>query len=156
MSPSSSPILVPPRYATPFVVRRKFQGIVGKRRAGENLEVLTQAHAAYMGLKQNAPLIRGRGANVFTQWVGDPDALGRRHVGELRVPAVLHRHHVAYRLVLDRLELIASMKATGSQFFRVITDPCIMHFARPQQAAYVVCAVRCRCCHFALPACQLT
>ena len=76
MSPRNTPILIPPHYATPFVVRRRFQGIVGKRRSGENLEVLTQAHAAYMGLKQNAPLIRGRGANVFTQWVGDPDALG--------------------------------------------------------------------------------
>jgi nanoRNase/pAp phosphatase (c-di-AMP/oligoRNAs hydrolase) len=76
MPPRNGPILIPPRYATPFVVRRKFQSVVGKRRTGENLEVLTQAHAAYMGLKQYAPQIRGRGANVFTQWVGDPDALG--------------------------------------------------------------------------------
>ena len=36
----------------------------------------TQAHAAYMGLKRSAKAIRGRGANIFTQWVGDPDALG--------------------------------------------------------------------------------
>jgi len=72
----NGPILIPPNYATPFVVRRRFQSIIGKRRTGENVEVLTQAHAAYVGLKQNAALIRGRGANVFTQWVGDPDALG--------------------------------------------------------------------------------
>lgn len=76
MPSRNGPILTPPRYATPFVVRRKFEGILGKRRAAENLEVLTQAHAAYMGLKQNASAIRGSGANVFTQWVGDPDALG--------------------------------------------------------------------------------
>ena len=29
-----------------------------------------------MGLKRSAAAIRGRGANIFTQWVGDPDALG--------------------------------------------------------------------------------
>jgi nanoRNase/pAp phosphatase (c-di-AMP/oligoRNAs hydrolase) len=72
----NGPILIPPRHATSFVVRRRFQGIVGKRRSAENLDVLTAAHAAYMGLKGNAPAIRGRGANIFTQWAGDPDALG--------------------------------------------------------------------------------
>jgi nanoRNase/pAp phosphatase (c-di-AMP/oligoRNAs hydrolase) len=69
-------VLAPPRIAGPHVVRRRFQGIVGKRRAMENLEVLSLAHAAYMGLKRSAKAIRGKGANVFTQWVGDPDALG--------------------------------------------------------------------------------
>jgi nanoRNase/pAp phosphatase (c-di-AMP/oligoRNAs hydrolase) len=49
---------------------------MGKRRAMENVAVLSQAHAAYMGLKRSAKAIRGRGANIFTQWVGDPDALG--------------------------------------------------------------------------------
>ncbi len=69
-------ILSPPRPAGPYVVRRRFQGIIGKRRAVENIAVLTQAHSAYMGLKRSAKAIRGRGANIFTQWVGDPDALG--------------------------------------------------------------------------------
>ena len=69
-------ILSPPRNASASVVRRRFQGILGKRRTLENLAVLTQAHAAYMGLKRSAKAIRGRGANIFTQWVGDPDALG--------------------------------------------------------------------------------
>ena len=69
-------ILTPPRIAGPHVVTRRFQGIVGKRRTIENLELLSLAHAAYMGLKRSAKAIRGRGANVFTQWVGDPDALG--------------------------------------------------------------------------------
>ena len=53
-----------------------FPGLLGKRRTLEILPVLTQAHAAYMGLKRSAKAIKGRGANVFTQWVGDPDALG--------------------------------------------------------------------------------
>jgi len=69
-------ILKPPRLAGPGVVRRRFQKILGKRRTVENLAVLTQAHAAYMGLRRSAKAIRGRGANIFTQWVGDPDALG--------------------------------------------------------------------------------
>jgi nanoRNase/pAp phosphatase (c-di-AMP/oligoRNAs hydrolase) len=69
-------ILEPPRPPGPHVVRRRFQGILGKRRAMENIAVLAQAHAAYMGLKRSAKAIRGRGANIFTQWTGDPDALG--------------------------------------------------------------------------------
>ena len=58
------------------VVVSRFGKILGKRRAKENLAILAQAHAAYMGLKRSAAAIRGRGANIFTQWVGDPDALG--------------------------------------------------------------------------------
>ncbi|MCG6921096.1 MAG: hypothetical protein LJF15_08445 [Acidobacteria bacterium] len=74
--PRNGPVLIPPRRANNFVVRRRFQGFVGKRRSAEILPVLTEAHAAYMGLKLNSSSIRGRGANIFTQWVGDPDALG--------------------------------------------------------------------------------
>ncbi len=69
-------ILLAPRPAGPHVVRRRFQGILGKRRTMENIAVLAQAQGAYMGLKRSAKAIRGRGANIFTQWVGDPDALG--------------------------------------------------------------------------------
>ena len=58
------------------VVQRRFIPLLGKRRTLEILPVLTQAYAAYCGLKRSAKAIRGRGANVFTQWVGDPDALG--------------------------------------------------------------------------------
>jgi nanoRNase/pAp phosphatase (c-di-AMP/oligoRNAs hydrolase) len=69
-------ILAPPRHAGAHVVVRRFQGILGKRRAAENITMLKEAHAAYLGLKRSAKAIHGRGANVFTQWVGDPDALG--------------------------------------------------------------------------------
>jgi len=69
-------VLKAPRTAGSSVVRRRFLGLLGKRRTLEILPVLTQAHAAYMGLKRSAKAIKGRGANVFTQWVGDPDALG--------------------------------------------------------------------------------
>jgi nanoRNase/pAp phosphatase (c-di-AMP/oligoRNAs hydrolase) len=69
-------VLKPPRTAGPSVVRRRFASLLGKRRTLEILPLLTQVHAAYRGLKRSAKAIRGRGANVFTQWVGDPDALG--------------------------------------------------------------------------------
>ena len=75
MSPNGH-ILTPPRHAGPHVVRRRFQGFLGKRRALENVALLSHAHAAYMGLKRSVKAIRGHGANIFTQWVGDPDALG--------------------------------------------------------------------------------
>ena len=69
-------VLQPVRSPGAHVVVRRFGRILGKRRAKENLAILAQAHAAYMGLKRSASAIRGRGANIFTQWVGDPDALG--------------------------------------------------------------------------------
>jgi nanoRNase/pAp phosphatase (c-di-AMP/oligoRNAs hydrolase) len=69
-------VLQPVRVPGAHVVISRFGRILGKRRAKENLAILAQAHAAYMGLKRSAAAIRGRGANIFTQWVGDPDALG--------------------------------------------------------------------------------
>jgi nanoRNase/pAp phosphatase (c-di-AMP/oligoRNAs hydrolase) len=72
----NGPILKPPRNPGAFAVRRRFQTLLGKRRTMDNLPVLGEAHAAYLGLKRSAKAIRGRGANIFTQWVGDPDALG--------------------------------------------------------------------------------
>jgi nanoRNase/pAp phosphatase (c-di-AMP/oligoRNAs hydrolase) len=66
----------PGRLPGVHVVTRRFKPLLGKRRTLENLPILTQAHAAYMGLRRSARAIRGRGANIFTQWVGDPDALG--------------------------------------------------------------------------------
>ena len=107
--PRSAPILVPLRYATHFVVRRRFQSIIGKRRTDENIEVLTQAHAAFVGLRDNASAIRGSGANIFTQWVGDPDALGSAlllraillHLGakEVRILTGSLGHPQNYKLV---------------------------------------------------------
>ena len=69
-------VLQTPRSAGTSIVKRRFIPLLGKRRTLETLPVLTEAYAAYRGLKRSAKAIRGRGANVFTQWVGDPDALG--------------------------------------------------------------------------------
>src|SRR6266852_3069502 len=73
----NGPILQrPARVPGPHAVISRFRPILGKRRAQENLPILTSAHSAYVGLRRSAAAIRGRGANIFTQWAGDPDALG--------------------------------------------------------------------------------
>jgi nanoRNase/pAp phosphatase (c-di-AMP/oligoRNAs hydrolase) len=73
----SSPVLQrPARVPGSAAVLARFGRIFGKRFTRNNLEVLAQVHMAYSGLKRSAGAIRGRGANIYTQWVGDPDALG--------------------------------------------------------------------------------
>jgi nanoRNase/pAp phosphatase (c-di-AMP/oligoRNAs hydrolase) len=57
-------------------VLTRFGGPLGKRFTRNNLPLLAQVHSAYAALRRSAGAIRGRGANIFTQWVGDPDALG--------------------------------------------------------------------------------
>ena len=54
----------------------KFGAAFGKRFTRNHFELLRLAYGAYAGLKRSAPLIRARGANIFTQWTGDPDAFG--------------------------------------------------------------------------------
>lgn len=66
----------PARLPGAHAVTARFGTILGKRFTRNNLELLSLAHAAYLGLTRSAAAIRGRGANIFTQWVGDPDALG--------------------------------------------------------------------------------
>jgi hypothetical protein len=66
----------PARLAGSHVLLARFGPFLGKRFTRNNLALLGLAHAAYIGLRRSAAAIRGRGANIFTQWVGDPDALG--------------------------------------------------------------------------------
>jgi nanoRNase/pAp phosphatase (c-di-AMP/oligoRNAs hydrolase) len=66
----------PARAPGQYVVVQRFGPLIGKRRVRENVPLLTLAASAYTSLKRSAGQIRGRGANIFTQWVGDPDALG--------------------------------------------------------------------------------
>ncbi len=54
----------------------RFGASLGRRFTRNNLDLVGRVHTAYMGLRRSARLIPGRGANIFTQWVGDPDALG--------------------------------------------------------------------------------
>lgn len=69
-------ILHRPPLPTEAAIVDRFGDILGKRFARDNLPLLGQAHAAHAGLKKSAAAIRGHGANIFTQWSGDPDALG--------------------------------------------------------------------------------
>jgi nanoRNase/pAp phosphatase (c-di-AMP/oligoRNAs hydrolase) len=66
----------PARVPGAAAVASRFGRTLGKRFTRHNLALLAQVHMAYAGLRRSAAAIRGRGANVFTQWVGDPDALG--------------------------------------------------------------------------------
>jgi nanoRNase/pAp phosphatase (c-di-AMP/oligoRNAs hydrolase) len=69
-------LLRPVRVPGLQAVGMRFGRSLGKRFTRNNLPVLAQAHAAYLALRRSQKAIRGRGANIFTQWVGDPDALG--------------------------------------------------------------------------------
>src|SRR5688572_11430815 len=68
-------ILQQPRLPGAQTILSRFGPILGRRFAKANLGVLGQAHAAFTGLRK-ARALRGRGVNIFTQWIGDPDALG--------------------------------------------------------------------------------
>jgi nanoRNase/pAp phosphatase (c-di-AMP/oligoRNAs hydrolase) len=73
----NGPILQrPARVPKGAAVALRFGGPLGKRFTRHNLPLLTQVHMAFSSLRRSAQAIRGRGANIFTQWVGDPDALG--------------------------------------------------------------------------------
>jgi nanoRNase/pAp phosphatase (c-di-AMP/oligoRNAs hydrolase) len=69
-------LLRPVRVPGLQAVGMRFGRALGKRFTRNNLPVLAQAHAAFLALRRSQKAIRGRGANIFTQWVGDPDALG--------------------------------------------------------------------------------
>ena len=69
-------VLHRPRLTSPAAVKARFGRLFGKRYTRNNVDLLMPVHAAVMALRRSAKAIRGRGANIFTQWVGDPDALG--------------------------------------------------------------------------------
>lgn len=93
MSRLPSVLMRTPKRPGPGAVVSRFGPILGKRFATANRPLLEQAHIAYTGLRRWAATIRGRGANIFTQWTGDPDALGSavvldhilRHLGATEV-----------------------------------------------------------------------
>lgn len=73
---NGSSVLHRPRLPSGAAVKTRFGRLLGKRFTRNNLELLAPVHAAVMALRRSEKAIRGRGANIFTQWVGDPDALG--------------------------------------------------------------------------------
>ncbi|HEY7412106.1 MAG TPA: hypothetical protein VII13_15270 [Vicinamibacteria bacterium] len=71
------PVLQPPgRLPGLRRVSTRFGRLLGKRFTHKNIGVLTEVLRAYVGLRRFEKSIRGHGVNIFTQWVGDPDALG--------------------------------------------------------------------------------
>jgi nanoRNase/pAp phosphatase (c-di-AMP/oligoRNAs hydrolase) len=66
----------PARLPGLHAVMARFGPPLGRRFTRNNLELLARVHAAFGALRRSTKSIRGRGANIFTQWVGDPDALG--------------------------------------------------------------------------------
>jgi len=66
----------PARLPGRAAVLARFGAPLGKRFTRNNLALLSQVQSAYTALRRSAKAIRGRGANIFTQWIGDPDALG--------------------------------------------------------------------------------
>jgi nanoRNase/pAp phosphatase (c-di-AMP/oligoRNAs hydrolase) len=66
----------PARQPGLHAVMSKFGQDLGRRFTRNNLPLLALVHMAYSALRRSTKAIRGRGANIFTQWVGDPDALG--------------------------------------------------------------------------------
>jgi nanoRNase/pAp phosphatase (c-di-AMP/oligoRNAs hydrolase) len=73
---SSKPILTTPRAPRRALIQARFTPFLGKRFVSDNPAISGQLAAAHTALKRARPRIVGRDVNVFTQWVGDPDALG--------------------------------------------------------------------------------
>jgi nanoRNase/pAp phosphatase (c-di-AMP/oligoRNAs hydrolase) len=106
-----------PRSAGLHALASRFTPILGKRFVSDpqNVALLGLAHAAHAGLHRATSRIAGRGANIFTQWVGDPDALGSAVVlaaileklgaGEVRIlTGVLG--HPQNRALVDRCGIV--------------------------------------------------
>jgi nanoRNase/pAp phosphatase (c-di-AMP/oligoRNAs hydrolase) len=116
-SRTPSAILLEPKLPGRLAIVSRFGPLLGRRFSRTKFEILAHAYAAYTGLKKAARTIRGRGANIYTQWIGDPDALGSAvllkavlmHLGakEVRIltgalghpqtRALVHRCHIELR-----------------------------------------------------------
>lgn len=110
-----------PRLPSPQVVVARFGPLLGKRFTRDNIEVVGLAHAAYQGLRRSASAIRGRGANVFTQWAGDPDALG----SAVLLEAILRE--------LGAKEVRILTGTLGHPQNRVLVQKCAIELGHPNQ-----------------------
>jgi nanoRNase/pAp phosphatase (c-di-AMP/oligoRNAs hydrolase) len=88
---------------------------MGKRFTRHNLALLSQVQFAYSALRRARTAIRGRGANIFTQWVGDPDAIGSavllrailQHLGAKEVRILTGRlGHPQNRKMVERCGIV--------------------------------------------------
>lgn len=95
----------------------KFGPPFGKRFTRNHFELLRLAYSAYAGLRSAAPLIRDRGANIYTQWTGDPDAFG----SALMLEAILRKlgaEHVRILTgALGHPQNVQMARVCGIEFF---------------------------------------
>ena len=96
----------------PHAVLQRFGPLLGKRFTRDNLPLLGRAATAVRELKRSAQTIQGRGVNIFTQWVGDPDALG----SAVLLEAIMEK------LGASRVRILTGM--LGHPQNRVLVDKC--------------------------------
>lgn len=95
----------------------KFGAPFGKRFTRNHFELLRLAYLAYAGLKRSAPLIRERGANIFTQWTGDPDAFGSAIMLEGILRKLGAEHVRILTGALGHPQNVQMAKVCGIEFF---------------------------------------
>lgn len=95
----------------------KFGAPFGKRFTRNHFELLRLAYLAYAGLKRSAPLIRERGANIFTQWTGDPDAFGSAIMLEAILRKLGAEHVRILTGALGHPQNVQMAKVCGIEFF---------------------------------------
>ena len=95
----------------------KFGAPFGKRFTRNHFELLRLAYLGYVGLKRSAPLIRERGANIFTQWTGDPDAFGSAIMLEGILRKLGAEHVRILTGALGHPQNVQMAKVCGIEFF---------------------------------------
>lgn len=95
----------------------KFGAPFGKRFTRNHFELLRLAYSAYAGLKRSAPLVRERGANIFTQWTGDPDAFGSAIMLEAILRKLGAEHVRILTGALGHPQNVQMAKVCGIEFF---------------------------------------
>ena len=93
MTRNPSVLLASPRRPSASAVVAKFGPVARQAVRAREPAPPGAGPRAHAGLRRWAATIRGRGANIFTQWTGDPDALGSavllenvlRHLGATEV-----------------------------------------------------------------------
>ena len=95
----------------------KFGAPFGKRFTRNHFELLRLAYLGFVGLKRSAPLIREHGANIFTQWTGDPDAFGSAIMLEGILRKLGAEHVRILTGALGHPQNVQMAKVCGIEFF---------------------------------------
>ena len=109
----------------PHAVVQRFGPLLGKRFTRDNLPLLGGAATAVRELKRSASLIEGRDVNIFTQWVGDPDALG----SAVLLEAIMEK------LGAKRVRILTGM--LGHPQNRALLEKCDITLSNPNKERFV-------------------